>query len=238
MIQIIKYAYDCGCKYKNGHNELSIDEIKKFCSDLLVSICKIANFVSIKLNEKKVDDGLIAKVLNNVKSIDGISCEIISKYSFTNNEFILDGILDTYGIDKNAQAKDIELSIQVSFIKGFYKNNANICQNFFEKELTYKCKSSLTIKDWLISLINENNRSFIYNKSNDWLEYLRNYFASQGTKVFGIFSICNSVLLAEDGWVSKYVKGRLIRFEIKDETFFGKKEVVGGSYLFHTNLVL
>ena len=46
-----------------------------------------------------------------------------------------------------------------------------------------------------------------------------------------VFTSQNSDL-AEDGWVTINKNGKWCKFEIKDESYFGKKIVIGGSYEF------
>lgn len=121
--------------------------------------------------------------------------------------------------------------MQTSFILGYLDH-----QHIFEKKsLEFKlCARGgpQLISDWIYSLLQVNGNDITpFAMTQD--ELLREYFKLEtGYSVRAIF-IREDTDLAEDQWVTKRNRyGKLYRFEIKDDTAYGDKEVLGGSYEF------
>ena len=208
-VSIIDQAYNAGAEFAQK-GILTIDVINDFRTDYFHKFCnQIRPVIKKRLQEEKDPFDTIPHFRESHRN------EIIRN--------TIDNALLDNNISPLSSASDVELSLQMSFIKGYLEHrqisdNNNIPYIF---ELHIR-GGDLQISGWIYSLMHNYPLEDI----------LHQCLGHPSTfRLQAVFTSQNSDL-AEDGWVTMNKNGKWCRFEIKDESYFGKKIVIGGSYEF------
>ena len=208
-VSIIDQAYNAGAEFAQK-GILTIDVINDFRTDYFHKFCnQIRPVIKKRLQEEKDPFDTIPHFRESHRN------EIIRN--------TIDNALLDNNISPLSSASDVELSLQISFIKGYLEHrpisdNNNIPYIF---ELHIR-GGDLQISGWIYSLM--------HNYPLD--DKLHQCLGLPSTFLLhAVFTSQNSDL-AEDGWVTINKNGKWCKFEIKDESYFGKKIVIGGSYEF------
>ena len=213
---IIQQAYCAGIAYADNKELIHSGVIHEFYTNFFINLL---NEISSKVKRR---------FQNEIELFDNIDVF----RNLHHNEIIIEEINDALfdnNISQFSIASDVELSVQTSFIKGYLENQRIPDGKSFEFELSVRGGPSLTT-DWLCSLL----QLCSYSADSSTLDdNLRIYFElGSGSSFHAIFSEIEKIL-AEDGWVTKRNRyGKIYRFEIKDDIYFGNVEILGGSYVF------
>ena len=212
--EIIKQAYEAGVMQANNKECLSADKIKVGCANYFIELCnEIRPGVKQKIDEKKPFDNIATiRKLHH----DEIIHDVI-------NEVLLDNGISPFSI-----AFDVELSVQISFIKGYLEHHQLSEKEFFD--LNVRGGFQL-ISDWIYALLQmKGNETSSCTITQD--ELLREYFYFDNPYPFRTIFIRIGEDLAEDAFRTGHRKnGSTYVYYIADPVY-GNKEVLGGSYAY------
>ncbi len=215
-------AYNDGAEFSWKGKPLTQDVIQNYNGECLIEIC----------NEIRPK---VAKALPNVKAPyeeperDGIRewrrGIIIDKII---NEELLNN-----GISPSSSAAEIEMTLQISFIKGYLEHQELPDDNYHEFKISIK-GGEQPISKWIYSLLKLQDRSSRLAESNSIPQddFLLIYFNNRNCHSFQAIFTSEDADLAEDRWVTMKRYGKVIRVDLKDQSYFGDKVVIGGSYEF------
>lgn len=208
-VSIIDQAYNAGAEFAQK-GILTIDVINDFRTDYFHKFCnQIRPVIKKRLQEEKDPFDTIPHFRESHRN------EIIRN--------TIDNALLDNNISPLSSASDVELSLQMSFIKGYLEHRQISDNNnkpyIFELHIR---GGDLQISGWIYSLMHNYP---LEDKLHQCLGHPSTF------RLQAVFTSQNSDL-AEDGWVTMNKNGKWCKFEIKDESYFGKKIVIGGSYEF------
>ena len=206
-VSIIDQAYNAGAEFSQK-GILTTDVINDFRTDYFHKFCyQIRSVIEKRVQEEKDLFDTIPRFRESHLN------EIVHN--------TIDNALLDNNISPSSSASDVELSLQISFIKGYLEHRQISDKKTYSFDLNIR-GGDQRISCWINSLMHNYPLEDILHQclglsSSFWLHAI---FTSQNSD------------LAEDGWVTMNHNGKWCRFEIKDESYFGDKVVIGGSYEF------
>lgn len=206
-VSIIDQAYNAGAEFSQK-GILTTDVINDFRTDYFHKFCyQIRSVIEKRVQEEKD------------------LFDIIPHFRESHLNEIVHNTIDNALLDNNispsSSASDVELSLQISFIKGYLEHRQISDKKTYSFDLNIR-GGDQRISCWINSLMHNYPLEDILHQC---------LGLSSSFLLHAIFTSQNSDL-AEDGWVTMNHNGKWCRFEIKDESYFGDKIVIGGSYEF------